>query len=66
MLRHPQPLRLAELSEHPASYGFPPHHPQMHSFLGVPIRVRDASSAISISRRSAALPSSTRKTKRCC
>ncbi|MER7950589.1 GAF domain-containing protein [Streptomyces sp. NPDC096079] len=41
LIRNPQPLRLAELSEHPASYGFPPHHPPMHTFLGVPIRVRD-------------------------
>ncbi|MET7935587.1 GAF domain-containing protein [Streptomyces sp. NPDC005322] len=41
LIRHPEPLRLAELSEHPASYGFPPNHPPMHSFLGVPIRVRD-------------------------
>ncbi|KPC84040.1 GAF domain-containing protein [Streptomyces sp. NRRL S-4] len=40
LIRHPEPLRLAELSGHPSSYGFPPHHPQMHSFLGVPIRVR--------------------------
>ncbi|MFE7896891.1 GAF domain-containing protein [Streptomyces sp. NPDC057424] len=41
LIRHPEPLRLAEISEHPSSYGFPPHHPPMHSFLGVPIRVRD-------------------------
>ncbi|MEV4429711.1 GAF domain-containing sensor histidine kinase [Streptomyces sp. R-07] len=41
VIRSPQPLRLSELSEHPASYGFPPHHPPMHTFLGVPIRVRD-------------------------
>ncbi|MFJ7070318.1 GAF domain-containing protein [Streptomyces sp. NPDC101115] len=41
LIRNPRPLRLAELSEHPASYGFPAHHPHMHSFLGVPIRVRD-------------------------
>ncbi|MGW4788121.1 GAF domain-containing protein [Streptomyces sp. NPDC004230] len=41
LIRHPEPLRLAELSDHPASYGFPDHHPPMHSFLGVPIRVRD-------------------------
>lgn len=41
LIRHPVPMRLRELSEHPASYGFPPHHPPMHSFLGVPIRVRD-------------------------
>ncbi|MGW2202806.1 GAF domain-containing protein [Streptomyces sp. NPDC001774] len=41
LIRNPHPLRLSELSQHPASYGFPPHHPPMHSFLGVPIRVRD-------------------------
>ncbi|WP_285523461.1 sensor histidine kinase [Streptomyces lavendulae] len=41
LIRHPEPLRLSELSEHPASYGFPDHHPPMHSFLGVPIRVRE-------------------------
>ncbi|MEV7281640.1 GAF domain-containing protein [Streptomyces sp. NPDC093111] len=41
LIRDPRPLRLAELSDHPASYGFPAHHPPMHSFLGVPIRVRD-------------------------
>ncbi|MFI5520924.1 GAF domain-containing sensor histidine kinase [Streptomyces platensis] len=41
LIRHPRPLRLPELSEHPSSYGFPPHHPPMHSFLGVPIRVGD-------------------------
>ncbi|MFF4351232.1 GAF domain-containing protein [Streptomyces sp. NPDC001530] len=41
LIRHPAPLRLPELSEHPSSYGFPAHHPPMHSFLGVPIRVRD-------------------------
>jgi two-component system, NarL family, sensor histidine kinase DevS len=36
-----KPLRLPDLTEHPDSYGFPPHHPPMTSFLGVPIRVRD-------------------------
>ncbi|WP_406864671.1 GAF domain-containing protein [Streptomyces sp. HUAS MG47] len=41
LIRNPKPLRLAELADHPASYGFPAHHPPMHSFLGVPIRVRD-------------------------
>ncbi|MEW1700397.1 GAF domain-containing protein [Streptomyces sp. NPDC091278] len=41
LIRHPEPLRLSELSEHPASYGVPAHHPPMHSFLGVPVRVRD-------------------------
>ncbi|MEL5955936.1 GAF domain-containing protein [Streptomyces sp. CLV115] len=41
LIRHPEPLRLVELSGHPSSYGFPPNHPPMHSFLGVPVRVRD-------------------------
>ncbi|MCX4673724.1 GAF domain-containing protein [Streptomyces sp. NBC_01381] len=41
LIRHPEPLRLRELSEHSASSGFPAHHPPMHSFLGVPIRVRE-------------------------
>ncbi len=33
-----EPLRLETLSKHPASVGFPPNHPPMESFLGVPIR----------------------------
>ena len=37
---HPGPLRLTHLSAHPASVGFPAHHPPMDSFLGVPVRVR--------------------------
>ncbi|GGY33494.1 sensor histidine kinase [Streptomyces djakartensis] len=41
LIRHPEPLRLAKISEHPASYGFPARHPPMNTFLGVPIRVRD-------------------------
>jgi signal transduction histidine kinase len=36
-----KPLRLPDLTEHPESYGFPPNHPPMRSFLGVPIRLRD-------------------------
>ncbi|MFE0349891.1 GAF domain-containing sensor histidine kinase [Streptomyces griseoluteus] len=40
LIRHPETLRLSKISEHPASYGFPPNHPPMRSFLGVPIRVR--------------------------
>jgi signal transduction histidine kinase len=39
-ITEPVPLRLARISEHPDSYGFPPGHPPMTSFLGVPIRVR--------------------------
>src|SRR5262245_3469162 len=36
-----RPLRLPDLRRHPDSYGFPPNHPPMTTFLGVPIRVRD-------------------------
>lgn len=41
LIREPHPIRLASLGDHPASFGFPPGHPRMTSFLGVPIRVRD-------------------------
>ncbi|GAA1072594.1 GAF domain-containing sensor histidine kinase [Kitasatospora arboriphila] len=41
LIRHPVPLRLGEIADHPSSVGFPADHPPMHSFLGVPIRVRD-------------------------
>ncbi|WP_406003477.1 GAF domain-containing protein [Streptomyces sp. NBC_00829] len=41
LIRNPKPLRLTELGEHAASFGFPAHHPPMLTFLGVPIRVRD-------------------------
>lgn len=35
-----RPLRLREISDHPRSIGFPPNHPPMHTFLGVPILSR--------------------------
>jgi signal transduction histidine kinase len=38
----PRPLRLRDLSAHEQSYGFPPNHPDMRSFLGVPVLVRDS------------------------
>ena len=41
LIEEDKPLRLREISEHPRSFGFPPNHPPMHSFLGVPIVVRD-------------------------
>lgn len=39
LIRMPHPLRLADLAEHSSSYGFPPNHPPMRSFLGVPVLV---------------------------
>jgi signal transduction histidine kinase len=42
LVTDPTPLRLDDLGEHPASIGFPPGHPPMRSFLGVPIRVGEA------------------------
>ncbi len=41
LIREPRPLRLDDLSQHPDSFGFPAGHPPMHSFLGVPVRIRD-------------------------
>ena len=40
LITDPQPIRLKDLSDHPSSYGFPPHHPPMGTFLGVPVRIR--------------------------
>jgi signal transduction histidine kinase len=40
LIREPAPLRLRDVEGHPHAYGFPPGHPPMHSFLGVPIAVR--------------------------
>jgi signal transduction histidine kinase len=40
LIEHPRPLRLADVGQHPSSYGFPAGHPAMHSFLGVPVVIR--------------------------
>src|SRR3954451_22265335 len=40
LIHEPHAVRLADLSKHPESYGFPPGHPPMRTFLGVPILVR--------------------------
>ena len=40
LIRHPAPLRLDDVGDHPRSYGFPAHHPSMHTFLGVPVLIR--------------------------
>jgi signal transduction histidine kinase len=36
-----EPIRLDDIATHPAARGFPPHHPPMTSFLGVPVRLAD-------------------------
>ena len=41
LITDPRPLRMPDITRHPHSYGFPPNHPPMHSFLGVPVRTRD-------------------------
>lgn len=40
LITDPKPIRLPDLTRHPDSFGFPPHHPPMHSFLGVPLCVQ--------------------------
>jgi two-component system, NarL family, sensor histidine kinase DevS len=40
LIREPRPLRLSNVGDHPLSYGFPPNHPPMKTFLGVPILIR--------------------------
>jgi signal transduction histidine kinase len=42
LITEPYPLRIPDLSQHPSSVGFPPNHPPMRSFLGVPVLVRGA------------------------
>ncbi|MFI2557891.1 GAF domain-containing sensor histidine kinase [Nocardia farcinica] len=39
LIDDPRPIRLADMSAHPASVGFPDHHPPMRTFLGVPVQV---------------------------
>lgn len=41
LIADPRPVRMPDITKHPQSYGFPPNHPPMHSFLGAPIRIRD-------------------------
>jgi signal transduction histidine kinase len=41
LITEPKPVRLPDITKHPNSFGFPAHHPPMHSFLGVPVRTRD-------------------------
>ena len=41
LIDEPKPIRLDNILRHPASVGFPPNHPPMRTFLGVPVRIRD-------------------------
>lgn len=40
LIDQPETIRLDDLSAHPQSYGFPPNHPPMVTFVGVPVRIR--------------------------
>src|SRR5215207_4875294 len=42
LIREPHPVRLADIATDPRAFGFPEHHPPMHTFLGVPLRIRAA------------------------
>jgi signal transduction histidine kinase len=42
LIEDPKPIRLTRIADDPRSSGFPDHHPAMTTFLGVPIRSRDA------------------------
>jgi len=41
LIDSPKPIRLDNISHHAASVGFPPNHPPMRTFLGVPVRIRE-------------------------
>lgn len=42
LIRDPHTVRVDDISQHPDSVGFPEHHPQMTTFLGVPVRAGDS------------------------
>src|SRR5438105_771658 len=41
IIRENRSFRIPHIGSHPESYGFPPNHPPMRSFLGVPVTVKD-------------------------
>lgn len=41
LIEEPRPRRVSDIGSHPDSAGFPPNHPPMSSFLGVPVQIRD-------------------------
>ena len=40
IIRENRTYRVRDIATHPERYGFPPNHPEMHSFLGMPITAR--------------------------
>ena len=40
LINEARPLRLTDIAAHEQSVGFPPNHPPMHTFLGVPVLLR--------------------------
>jgi signal transduction histidine kinase len=40
IIREDRTYRIPDITRHPERYGFPPHHPEMHAFLGMPIRAQ--------------------------
>jgi two-component system, NarL family, sensor histidine kinase DevS len=40
LITDPRPLRLDSVADDPRAYGFPPGHPPMETFLGVPVLIR--------------------------
>lgn len=40
IIRESRAYRVRDIATHPDRYGFPPNHPEMHSFLGVPVMAR--------------------------
>ncbi len=43
IVRENRSFRIPDLAVDPRRHGFPPHHPPMHSFLGVPVTVQGRS-----------------------
>jgi signal transduction histidine kinase len=41
LIENPKPTRVRRIDQHPAAAGFPPNHPHMTSFLGVPVHVHN-------------------------
>jgi signal transduction histidine kinase len=51
LISDPKPIRLRDVSQSPLSYSFPEHHPPMQSFLGVPVRGREATGSLYVGEK---------------